>query len=131
VKLDGRLYGRYNFERGVKQGSVLSPALFLLVLWILLGSFRLLRWVLLSTTYTLVVSSMLMISGPWLLVKHLYFSMLSYIVKEFADKNLLKRNANLNVKLCYSQINTLSLLQYVQSESMCIYYCYSSHKNSS
>ena len=32
VKLDGRLSGSYSVERGVKQGSVLSPALFLLVM---------------------------------------------------------------------------------------------------
>lgn len=32
VKLDGRLSGSYHVERGVKQGSVLSPALFLLVM---------------------------------------------------------------------------------------------------
>ena len=40
-------------------------------LWILFsGSFRLLAWVLLSTTSTLVVSSMQMTLGHWLLVKH-------------------------------------------------------------
>jgi len=32
VKLDGRLSGRYSVERGVKQGSVLSPTLFLFVM---------------------------------------------------------------------------------------------------
>ena len=32
VKLDGRLSMNYSVERGVKQGSVLSPALFLLVM---------------------------------------------------------------------------------------------------
>ncbi len=32
VKVDGRLSGGFAVERGVKQGSVLSPALFLLVI---------------------------------------------------------------------------------------------------
>ena len=32
VKLDGKLSARHRVERGVKQGSVLSPALFLLVM---------------------------------------------------------------------------------------------------
>ena len=36
VKLDGKLSSSYNVDRGVKQSSVLSPALFLLVMDLLL-----------------------------------------------------------------------------------------------
>ena len=101
MKLDGRLFGTYSIERGVKQGSVLSPAIFLLVINPLLGQ--------------------LQASGVGLSVNNFYAGGLLHaddirtlatsdeslkyqaeLIKEFADQNLLKLSVSKNDIVVFS-----------------------------
>ena len=70
MRVDGCLSDEFLVERDVKQGSVLSPALFLLVMDPLLRQLQASELGLTVNGSMLVDFSMLMTSGLWPLVKH-------------------------------------------------------------